>query len=370
MLKILSSATLSLASFTTHADIKDAPLDFTQPPSIYNADYVDIVGEETREHEDLKREYSLAIEPKYKSKRNRMASQPQVLSKTASQVATETGCPNLAIGGGTLVAFNTEGSSYCVSTVVDAETKIEGLMLNIPSTVNYDLFFFKYEDDGQFTLIDSSVTPGSTINLLVRSAAGNPPPISAQYSLVAHAPGSAESVDGFKVWNNENLTKLLILEDVPPQTASVEAHNLISFSGDVKDSNNQPVPLSNVIVDLYSFNIDSGSYEFFDNGVIAVDDNGHFNSSIKVKDCVNEYVPVRNVHNRVHSGTPTNPSEWWDIFYNAGHYSVYLANENGERSDTPVKQGSFYHICKEELVKMCYYEKNYQTGGQKWTCLN
>ncbi|OPX54931.1 hypothetical protein SAMN02745127_00207 [Oceanospirillum multiglobuliferum] len=171
MLKILSSATLLLASFVTHADIKDAPLDFTQPPSIYNADYVDIVGEETREHEDLKREYSLAIEPKYKSKRNRMASQLQMLSKTASQVEMETGCPNLAIGSGTLVAFNTEGSSYCVSTVVDAETKIEGLMLNIPSAVNYDLFFFKYEDDGQFTLIDSSVSPNSTSEQTVAKAA-------------------------------------------------------------------------------------------------------------------------------------------------------------------------------------------------------
>ncbi|SEF83580.1 hypothetical protein SAMN04489856_102511, partial [Oleiphilus messinensis] len=408
MLKAIAPAALLLVSSAVSAvsvDIKNAPFDRTPVPSIYNEDYVDIPGEKRREHGDLTQDYSLAVEPK--TRRSMLSAEPgrQTLSATGSSVAEQTGCPNLDFGSGLSLTFSAQGQFACVSTLVETETKIEGLLLNIPAEVNYDLFLFKHDENGLtqldasfqanaavektfakvqpgayvlvaqatqgasadpvvfgwqgYTQIDSqeandkvsqstslqtnaviqgnldntndldffsytvepdqvklnlrfsaseqfvletwsgsswvqlpnnqlgaySVTPNTTVNFLVRATADNPPPASAQYSLVAHNSGSAESVTDFKAWNNENLTKLLVqsgkLYDLDIQqlkTASIEAHDNINFSGTVRDSDNNPVPLTSVSVKIET----SGSGSL-DTVILLADENGYFNGSVPLK---------------------------------------------------------------------------------------
>lgn len=184
--------------------------------------------------------------------------------------------------------------------------------------------------------------------------------------MVAHNSGSAESVTDFKAWNNENLTKLLVQSgklydlDIPQlKTASIEAHDNINFSGTVRDSDNNPVPLTSVTV-----RIQTNGSGLLEPTILLADENGYFNGSVPLKgdECSAVGDPI-NVHNRVHRGSPTNPSEWWDISWGIGSYFVYLPN------GTKVGSNTFIHICKEKLVEMCYYERDYNTGGSKWTCL-
>ncbi|WP_139776663.1 hypothetical protein [Oceanospirillum multiglobuliferum] len=143
------------------------------------------------------------------------------------------------------------------------------------------------------------------------------------------------------------------------KTASIEAHDRISFSGTVKDSNNNPVPLTSVRV-----RIQTGGSGLLESQTLLADENGYFNGSVSLKgDKCGVVREEPDVHNRVHSGTPTNPSEWWDIAWGVGFYEVSLPN------NTIVDDNYFVHICQEKLAKMCYYERDYNTGGSKWTCL-
>ncbi len=212
-----------------------------------------------------------------------------------------------------------------------------------------------------------SVTPNTTVNFLVRATADNPPPASAQYALAMAAPGTATSIDNLKVWNNERLSKLLLLAKTsPPATStSVKAHSNISFSGYLKDADGSTVPFSPVRIDFFS----RAQQESRSFTRLVSDENGFFKGSLTLPGCINQQEPALNVHNRVYSGTPSNPSMWWNIFYDLGHFEVSLEDKNGVIKLTPEIDGSFYHICQEELVKMCFYEKNYETGGTKQTCL-
>ena len=183
--------------------------------------------------------------------------------------------------------------------------------------------------------------------------------------MVAHNSGSAESVTDFKAWNNENLTKLLVqsgkLYDLGiPQlkTASIEAHDNINFSGTVRDSDNNPVPLTSLAVNIQA----TGSAS--EVTILLADENGYFNGSVPLKGNECSAIDLADsVHNRVHSGTLTNPSEWWDISYGVGRYDVFLPN------GTNIGGNYFYHICEEKLVEMCYKERDYNTGNTKWTCI-
>ena len=211
-----------------------------------------------------------------------------------------------------------------------------------------------------------SVTPNTTVNFLVRATADNPPPVSAQYALAMAAPGTATSIDNLKVWNNERLSKLLLLaKPSPPATStSVQAHSNISFSGYLKDADGSTVPFSPVRIDFFS----RAQQESRSFTRLVSDENGFFKGSLRLPECISQEPPAEDVHNRVYSGTPSNPSEWWDIFYGLGYLGVYSEGVDGGL--TPINQEeSFYHTCREKLVKMCFYEKNYDTGGTKWTCL-
>ncbi|SMP19761.1 hypothetical protein, partial [Oceanospirillum linum] len=165
MLKAIAPAALLLVSSAVSAvsvDIKNAPFDRTPVPSIYNEDYVDIPGEKRREHGDLTQDYSLAVEPK--TRRSMLSAEPgrQTLSATGSSVAEQTGCPNLDFGSGLSLTFSAQGQFACVSTLVETETKIEGLLLNIPAEVNYDLFLFKHDENG-LTQLDASFQANAAV---------------------------------------------------------------------------------------------------------------------------------------------------------------------------------------------------------------
>lgn len=387
------------------------------------------------------------------------------------------------------MTFSAQGQFACVSTLVETETKIKGLLLNIPAEVNYDLFLFKHDENGLtqldasfqanaavektfakvqpgayvlvaqatqgasadpvvfgwqgYTQIDSqeandrfeqrtplstnaviqgnldntndfdyfsyavgpdqaqlnlrfnaseqfvletwsgsswvqlpnnqlgaySVTPNTTVNFLVRATADNPPPASAQYALAMAAPGTATSIDNLKVWNNERLSKLLLLaKPSPPATStSVQAHSYVGVSGYLKDRNSTPAPFASLGFDIQSRNPDTLEYTTMASAQLTADEQGYFNGSLSLPDCANRPYEANNIHNRVYSGTPTNPSEWWDIDYNVARIYFYLIDVNDIPFRTNIE--SFYHICNEDLVKMCFNEKNYDTGGTKWTCL-
>jgi len=206
-----------------------------------------------------------------------------------------------------------------------------------------------------------SVTPNTTVNFLVRATADNPPPVSAQYALAMAAPGTATSIDNLKVWNNERLSKLLLLaKPSPPATStSVQAHSNISFSGYLKDADGSTVPFSPVRIDFFS----RAQQESRSFTRLVSDENGFFKGSLRLPECISQEPPAEDVHNRVYSGTPSNPSEWWDIYWGVGRYRVSLPNGTG------IGENHFIHICQEKLVKMCYYERDYNTGGSKLTCL-
>ena len=82
--------------------------------------------------------------------------------------AERTGCPELMLNSAMYTAFTAEGQTQCYSVEVLEETKIEGVLVDIPAEVNYNLFFFKLEDDNSFSLLDSSITTATTEQTFVK----------------------------------------------------------------------------------------------------------------------------------------------------------------------------------------------------------
>jgi len=177
------------------------------------------------------------------------------------------------------------------------------------------------------------------------------------------APGTAASIDNLKVWNNERLSKLLLLanrDDKPPTTStSVQAHSYIGVSGYLKDRNSTPAPFASLGFDIKSLNPDTRQYATMASAQLTADEQGYFNGSLSLPDCANRPYEANNIHNRVYSGTPTNPSMWWDIDFSIGNFAISVGDNN---------YGSFYHICKERLVETCFYDKNYSTGMTELKC--
>ncbi|MEJ6473694.1 hypothetical protein [Pseudoalteromonas piscicida] len=68
--------------------------------------------------------------------------------------AQRSGCPDLPLDNGVYVNFTEQGQIRCYSTEVTEPTKIEGLLNNIPTGVDYNLYLFKLEDDNSFTALD------------------------------------------------------------------------------------------------------------------------------------------------------------------------------------------------------------------------
>jgi hypothetical protein len=83
------------------------------------------------------------------------------------------------------------------------------------------------------------------------------------------------------------------------------------------------------------------------------------NGSVSLSDTCVANDDRKRIHNRVYSGTPTNPSMWWDIHFSIGNFAISVGDNN---------YGSFYHICKERLVETCFYDKNYSTGMTELKC--
>ncbi|MBQ4811774.1 carboxypeptidase regulatory-like domain-containing protein [Pseudoalteromonas luteoviolacea] len=77
-------------------------------------------------------------------------------STTTSTPAQRSGCPNLDLNNAVYTAFTAQGQIQCYSVDVTTATKIEGVMVNIPANVDYNLFLFKLEDDNSLTPLDVS----------------------------------------------------------------------------------------------------------------------------------------------------------------------------------------------------------------------
>jgi len=200
-----------------------------------------------------------------------------------------------------------------------------------------------------------SVTPNTKVNFLVRATADNPPPASAQYALAMAVPGTATSIDNLKVWNNERLSKLLLLASYEPPTTStsVQAHKLLNFKGWLKDASGNPAPFANVSIAIKTLGSD------IEYSTLQADEKGMINGSVSLSDTCVANDDRKRIHNRVYSGTPTNPSMWWDIDFSIGNFAISVGDNN---------YGSFYHICKERLVETCFYDKNYSTGMTELKC--
>ena len=82
--------------------------------------------------------------------------------------AERSGCPNLALNSAVYTAFTAQGQIQCYSVEVTESIKIDGLLVNIPSGVDYNLFFFKLEDDNSFTSLDVSNAPSATTEKTIK----------------------------------------------------------------------------------------------------------------------------------------------------------------------------------------------------------
>ncbi|WP_036591428.1 hypothetical protein, partial [Oceanospirillum maris] len=150
-------------------------------------------------------------------------------------------------------------------------------------------------------------------------------------------------------------------------STSVQAHSNISFSGYLKDADGSTVPFTAMEIKFWSKD-SYGQKVLRSTTKLISNENGFIKGSLTLPGCINQQKPALNVHNRVYSGTPSNPSMWWNIFYDFGYFRLFQEGSDG--SMKPIgKEEDFYHICQEKLVKMCFYEKNYDTGGTKQTCL-
>lgn len=81
--------------------------------------------------------------------------------------AERSGCPELNLDSAVYTNFTAQGQIQCYSIELTEATKIEGLLTNIPSEVNYSLYLFKLEDDNNFTVLDYSTAASVTAQQVV-----------------------------------------------------------------------------------------------------------------------------------------------------------------------------------------------------------
>ncbi|MCF2859225.1 hypothetical protein L1286_17210 [Pseudoalteromonas sp. SMS1] len=397
-----------------------------------------------------------------------VSTQPQTPS-----LQERSGCPELGVDNAIYASFSQPGDIVCFSTEVTTATKLEGLLVNIPQAVDYNLYLFKLEDDnsltpldtstatastseqvvhkvdpGAYVLVAQSVTgtstdqsimawfahtefdaleandkPGQATNLptngkltgnidnqndldyfvyrtgdnqsklsfnfaasdqfslelwngagwtklpnnqlsnidvtpninaifLVKGVQANLPPTSSQYSFAISDPLSGKTFTGLRTYNNEVLTNLLA-----PNL--IEAHQELGMSGTVIDTNGVPVPYG--IVSLAADNInDPASPRSLANEVVQADENGKFNKVLALPDCTGASTTTRD--NRVTRGTATRPELEWSISWDKGMYTY-----RAPRSSQPV-QVAFAHICKEKIIKSCYWDRDFASGEDKYIC--
>lgn len=471
-------STSAMANINNLSPETSAQLDIEQMPGVY------FESDTLRENpvNPAQRNFSLQIQQpdslpltsgdRFFEKQQYTVSINQLKATISSTPAERSGCPALALNSAVYTNFTAEGQFQCYSVELTTATKIEGLLVNIPSDVDYNLYFFKLEDDNSFTTLDFSnyptattektiqkvdpgiyilaaqatqglspepaimgwfdypdfdqqesndkvsqatlltstaiiqgnidnandldyftyqtgsdqtkiklkfsasaqfslelwtgsawakinndlmtnvnVTPNSSITFLARGVADNMPSVSAQYALTVTDPSAAMTLTSTRVWNNENLTNLL-------HASYLEAHQYIGMSGKVTDDNGQPVPFATVI--LTASNLD----EEIGREIITSNINGDFNSQVALPDCIG--TGLVNKKNRTYHGAPTNPELWWDIWYELAHYQFSLYD--GNRNKVSETGREFLHICKEKITKSCYWQRDYQNGGEVYKC--
>ncbi|RZM76460.1 carboxypeptidase-like regulatory domain-containing protein [Pseudoalteromonas rubra] len=178
--KILASTiTLALSlCATASAKTIELPVQSEQTPSIYDmpGTYFDGVTERADEALEQKHAFPFQI------RRNAMSlpAQPQfqAFSAQADPAVSQTpaqrsGCADLPLDGAIYLNFSEQGQIKCYSTEITEPTKIEGLLVNIPQDVDYNLYLFKLEDDNSFTPLDiADSTTALTEKVVVKAEPG------------------------------------------------------------------------------------------------------------------------------------------------------------------------------------------------------
>ncbi|CAM3716766.1 MULTISPECIES: carboxypeptidase-like regulatory domain-containing protein [Pseudoalteromonas] len=395
------------------------------------------------------------------------------LNNTGTTPAERSGCPELALDSAVYTNFSAEGQIQCYSVEITEATKVEGLLVNIPAGVDYNLYLFKLEDDNSFTALDYSnlatatteqvvhkvepgiyilaaestqgvateqaimgwfshpefdaqeandkpalattmsssmtlqgnidnqndldfftyqtgaaqsqvklnfsaseqfilelwtgtawvkatnnqllnvnVNPNSSVTLRARGDQNNLPPTAAQYALTVSNVDAATKLTSMNAWNNENLTNLL-------EPSLLEAHQEIGMSGKVIDDAGNAIPYAQV-----SLRVATHTGQTIGSEDLLTDAQGGFSTMVALPDCTGTDSVVR--RNRTYRGTPTNPELWWDISYELADYYYFLTNSSG--AIVHQFNHTFAHICKEKIVKSCYWQRDYQNGGEEYIC--
>ncbi|WP_125782948.1 carboxypeptidase-like regulatory domain-containing protein [Pseudoalteromonas rubra] len=178
--KILASTiTLALTlCATASAKTIELPTQSEQAPSIYDLPGTYFDGVTERADEALEQKHSFPFQIRRNTQSLPAQPQFQVFSAQADPDVSQTpaqrsGCPELPLDGAIYLNFTEQGQIKCYSTEITEPSKIEGLLVNIPQDVDYNLFLFKLEDDNSFTPLDiADSTTASTEKVVVKAEPG------------------------------------------------------------------------------------------------------------------------------------------------------------------------------------------------------
>jgi|GEM_PF-5119189 len=164
----------AIANVTSLAPTPEAPLDIEQMPGVY----FESNSLRSNPAEPEVRDFSLQIQypdtqpldsgERFFAKPDKALSKNQLSAEITATPEERSGCPALALNSAVYTNFTAEGQLQCYSVEVTTATKIEGLLVNIPAGVDYNLYFFKLEDDNNFTALDFSTSATATVEQTVQ----------------------------------------------------------------------------------------------------------------------------------------------------------------------------------------------------------
>lgn len=85
-----------------------------------------------------------------------------VMNRTATTQSSSPSCSGFNLGTGIYGKLDYAGQEKCYFTNVSQPTKLESLLINQPSGVNYDLYLLKYDSTGAHTTLDISNNTNNT----------------------------------------------------------------------------------------------------------------------------------------------------------------------------------------------------------------
>ncbi|MBQ4837200.1 hypothetical protein [Pseudoalteromonas luteoviolacea] len=244
MLKLLKYSSVAIAvtmAGSTFASNIVVPKLIDQPVSIYDFPGTHFDGNQVRSAEEGGLKTNIPFQIQHLERRNQIvnamntstfsAGATMSQNNTSPTLQERSGCPELGLDSAVYASFSQPNDITCFSTQITESTKIEGLLVNIPQGVDYNLYLFKLEDDNSLTPLDTSVsTTAATEQVVYKADPG-------AYVMVAQSISGTSADQSIMAWFSHPNFDAQEANDKPGQATTLPSNG--NIVGNIDSQNDQ-----------------------------------------------------------------------------------------------------------------------------------